>query len=98
MQIEPCRFWLADSNADTIEPTSIRLSRCPPLYGTGINNEACVLDVATELDIVQKSGSWYSYNGEKIGQGKDNVRLFFQNNPEQFEEVKNLVSEKLKNR
>ena len=68
------------------------------MYGTGINNEACVLDVATELDIVQKSGSWYSYNGEKIGQGKDNVRLFFQNNPEQFEEVKNLVSEKLKNR
>ena len=68
------------------------------MYGTGINNEACVLDVATELDIVQKSGSWYSYQGEKIGQGKDNVRLFFQNNPEQFEEVKTKVSEKLKSK
>ena len=68
------------------------------MYGTGINNEACVIDVATELDIIQKSGSWYSYNGEKIGQGKDNARLYFQNNLEQFEEVKRLVSDKLMNK
>ena len=68
------------------------------MYGTGINNEACVIDVATELDIIQKSGSWYSYNGEKIGQGKENVRLFLQSNPEIFEEVKRLVSEKLQNK
>jgi recombination protein RecA len=68
------------------------------MYGTGINNEACVIDVATELDIIQKSGSWYSYNGEKIGQGKENVRIFLQTNPDKFEEVKRLVSEKLQNR
>lgn len=68
------------------------------MYGTGINNEACVIDVATELDIIQKSGSWYSYNGEKIGQGKENVRLFLQNNSEIFEEVKNRVYDKLQNR
>jgi len=68
------------------------------MYGTGINNEACVIDVATELDIIQKSGSWYSYNGEKIGQGKENVRIFLQSNPEIFEEVKKLVSEKLQNK
>ena len=65
------------------------------MYGTGINNEACVIDVAVELDIIQKSGSWYSYQGEKIGQGKDNVRLYLQNNPEKFEEVKQLVTDKL---
>ena len=65
------------------------------MYGTGINNEACVIDVAVELDIIQKSGSWYSYQGEKIGQGKDNVRLFLQNNPEKFEEVKQLVTDRL---
>lgn len=65
------------------------------MYGTGINNEACVVDVAVELDIIQKSGSWYSYQGEKIGQGKDNVRLFLQNNPEIFDEVKQLVTDKL---
>lgn len=65
------------------------------MYGTGINNEACVIDVAVELDIIQKSGSWYSYNGEKIAQGKDNTRLYLQNNPEIFEEVKQLVTDKL---
>lgn len=65
------------------------------MYGTGINNEACVIDVAVELDIIQKSGSWYSYNGEKIAQGKDNTRLYLQNNPEVFEEVKQLVTDKL---
>lgn len=65
------------------------------MYGTGINNEACVIDVAVELEIIQKSGSWYSYNGEKIAQGKDNTRLYLQNNPEVFEEVKQLVTNKL---
>ena len=65
------------------------------MYGTGINNEACVVDIAVELDIIQKSGSWYSYNGDKIGQGKDNVRIFLQENVEIFEEVKRLVKEKL---
>ena len=65
------------------------------MYGTGINNEACVVDIAVELDIINKSGSWYSYNGEKIGQGKDNVRIYLQENPEVFEEVKTLVKEKL---
>lgn len=65
------------------------------MYGTGINNEACVIDVATELDVIQKSGSWYSYNGEKIGQGRDNVRLYLQNNPEIFDEINTIVREKL---
>ncbi len=66
------------------------------MYGTGINNEGCVIDMAIELEIVQKSGSWYSYNGDKIGQGKENVKLFLQNNPEIYEEVKNQINEKLR--
>ncbi|MBE5757343.1 MAG: recombinase RecA [Clostridiales bacterium] len=66
------------------------------MYGTGINNEGCVIDMAIELDVIQKSGSWYSYNGEKIGQGKDNVRIFLQENPETMEEVQNLIRERLK--
>ena len=65
------------------------------MYGTGINNEACVIDVATELDVIQKSGSWYSYKGEKIGQGRDNARLYLQNNPEVFDEVNQIVRDKL---
>lgn len=66
------------------------------MYGTGINNEGCVIDMAIELDVVQKSGSWYSYNGEKIGQGKENVKLFLQSNPDIFEEVKTKINEKLR--
>ncbi len=66
------------------------------MYGTGINNEGCVIDMAIELDVVQKSGSWYSYNGEKIGQGKDNVKLFLQSNQEIYEEVKKQINEKLR--
>lgn len=68
------------------------------MYGQGINNEACVIDVATELDVIQKSGSWYSYKGEKIGQGRDNAKIYLQNNPEIFDEVNNLVREKLQNK
>ncbi|MBE5738408.1 MAG: recombinase RecA [Clostridiales bacterium] len=66
------------------------------MYGTGINNEGCVIDMAIELEIVQKSGSWYSYNGDKIGQGKDNVRIFLQSNPDIYEEVKKQINEKLR--
>jgi len=65
------------------------------MYGTGINNEGCVIDMAIELDVVQKSGSWYSYNGEKIGQGKDNVKIFLQSNPEAYEAIKEQIKEKL---
>ncbi len=65
------------------------------LYGKGINKEGCVIDLAIEADIIQKSGSWYSYNGNKIGQGKDNVVLFLQQNPEIFDEVKNTLKAKM---
>lgn len=65
------------------------------LYGKGINKEGCVLDLAIEADIIQKSGSWYSYNGNKIGQGKDNVAIFLRENPEIFDEVKNTLKTKM---
>ena len=66
------------------------------MYGTGINNEACIIDLAIEFDIIQKSGSWYSYNGEKIGQGKDNVRIFLQSNPEISETIQEQIKERLR--
>lgn len=65
------------------------------LYGKGINREGCIIDMAIEADLVQKSGSWYSYNGEKIGQGKDNVRLFLQANPEIFTLIEDQLKAKL---
>ena len=57
------------------------------LYGEGISREGELLDLAVEQDIVKKSGSFYSYNGERIGQGRDNARVFFKNNPEIYDEV-----------
>ena len=65
------------------------------IYGKGISNECCILDLAAELDIIQKSGAWYSYKDEKIGQGKENVKLYLQNNPDVCAEVEALVREKL---
>lgn len=51
------------------------------LYGEGISREGELIDLGSELKIIEKSGSWYSYNGEKIGQGKDNVRQYLKANP-----------------
>ena len=51
------------------------------LYGKGISRSGEIIDYAITLDIIQKSGSWFSYNGERIGQGKDNVRKFIEGNP-----------------
>ncbi|PKR78688.1 recombinase RecA [Halalkalibacillus sediminis] len=57
------------------------------MYGLGISKEGEILDVGTELDIVQKSGSWFSYNGEKLGQGRENAKKFFMDNPDVYQEV-----------
>lgn len=65
------------------------------MYGSGISNMGCVLDLAVENDIIQKSGSWFSYNDEKIGQGRDKVITYLQENPEVFEEINARVREKL---
>jgi recombination protein RecA len=61
------------------------------LYGEGISLEGEIIDQGVILDIVEKSGSWYSYKGEKIGQGKDNARIFLKENPEISNEIEQLV-------
>jgi len=67
------------------------------IYGKGISNEGCVVDMAVEKDIIQKSGSWFSYNGEKIGQGRENVKAYLEKNPELLKEIENKIREGLKN-
>jgi recombination protein RecA len=52
------------------------------IYGEGISKEGCILDLAVSLDLVEKSGAWFSYKGQRIGQGKDNTRQFLKANPE----------------
>ena len=61
------------------------------LYGEGISLEGEIIDQGVLLDIVEKSGSWYSYKGEKIGQGKDNARIFLKDNPKISNEIEQLV-------
>ncbi|STZ76232.1 recombinase RecA [Bergeriella denitrificans] len=57
------------------------------LYGEGISWEGELIDIGVKYDIIEKSGAWYSYNGAKIGQGKDNVRLWLKENPEIADEI-----------
>jgi len=65
------------------------------VYGKGISKEGCLLDVASNMDIVQKSGAWYSYKGEKIGQGKENVKQYLIDNAEIYNELDKIVRENL---
>ncbi len=57
------------------------------LYGEGISLEGELIDLGVQHDIVEKSGAWYSYNGTRIGQGKDNVRGYLKENPEMADEI-----------
>lgn len=63
------------------------------MYGEGVSREAEVLDLAAEIGIVDKSGAWYAYKGEKIGQGKENAKSFLRDNPKIKEEIENKVRE-----
>ena len=61
------------------------------LYGEGISREGEIIDLGVKHDIVDKAGAWYSYNGDRIGQGKDNVRNFLKENPEMAQEIEARV-------
>ena len=63
------------------------------VYGKGISKEGNILDMAVNLDIIEKSGSWFSYNGERIGQGRENVKRYLAENPKMLEEVDKKVRE-----
>ncbi|MDW3219094.1 MAG: recombinase RecA [Acidimicrobiales bacterium] len=61
------------------------------MYGTGISREGSVLDLSVEEDIVKKSGAWYTYDGEQLGQGRENAKKFLQENPEIMVEISDRV-------
>ncbi len=63
------------------------------LYGEGTSREGEIIDMGVNAKILEKSGSWYAYNGEKIGQGKDNAREFLRENPDLSHEIENKVRE-----
>ena len=64
------------------------------VYGKGISKEGNILDIAVNLDIIEKSGSWFSYNGDRIGQGRENVKKYLMDNPETAKEVEEKIRSK----
>ncbi|MBR4830891.1 MAG: recombinase RecA [Bacilli bacterium] len=64
------------------------------MYGTGISKEGEIIDIATEDGILEKSGSWYAYKGEKLGQGRETVKAVLKENPKLCTELENLIREK----
>jgi recombination protein RecA len=64
------------------------------MYNEGISREGEIINLATQLGLIEKSGAWYSYNGEKIGQGKDNVRVYLK----EHTEIAKLLEEEIRNK
>ena len=65
------------------------------MYGRGISKSGEIVDLGVELNVVQKSGSWFSYNGNKLGQGRDAVKQLIEDNPELMEELERKIKEKI---
>ena len=63
------------------------------MYGEGISKEGEIIDIATEIGILDRSGAWYSYEGNKIGQGKENTKLYLKNNPDLSKELEQKIRE-----
>jgi len=61
------------------------------IYGKGISKEGCILDVGVSLDIIKKSGAWFSYNDQRIGQGRENVKKYLAENPDLAKEIENKI-------
>jgi len=72
-----------------------RLAEFEIMYGAGISREGEIIELGVQQNLVEKSGSWYSYNGERIGQGKENVRNFLKEHPETAREIENAIREQL---
>ena len=64
------------------------------MFGSGISKEGILIDMAVNCDIINKSGAWFSYKDQKLGQGKENVRTFLIQNPEVAMEIEQLILQK----
>ncbi|MBW2334957.1 MAG: DNA recombination/repair protein RecA, partial [Deltaproteobacteria bacterium] len=72
-----------------------RMAEFDIIFGSGISKEGDILDLGVELDIVEKSGAWFSFNEERIGQGRENVRRFLAEHPDVVKNISDRVKEKL---
>lgn len=74
-----------------------RVAEFDIVYGEGISREGCLLDLALQFDLIQKTGSWFSYHDEKIGQGKENAKDYLKKNPEVYAELEKAIRDKMQN-
>jgi len=65
------------------------------VYGQGISREGSLIDMGVEHGLIRKSGAWYTYDGDQLGQGKENARIFLRDNPDLADEIEKLLKEKL---
>jgi recombination protein RecA len=72
-----------------------RIAEFDIIFGHGISTLGCILDMAEETSVVVRKGAWYSYNGENVGQGRDNTIKYMEENPAFAKEVEQLVRQKL---
>ena len=72
-----------------------RMAEFEILYGEGISREGEIIDYGVDQELIEKSGSWYSYKEDRIGQGKENVRAFLRSNPEIAKEIEDQIRAKL---
>ena len=61
------------------------------MYGKGVSKSGEIIDIGSNIDIIEKSGAWYAYKGEKIGQGRENAKLYLENNPEVMDEIEQKI-------
>ena len=67
------------------------------MYGEGISKEGDILDASVDAKLIEKSGSWYSYKGQRIGQGRENIKIYLKENPDIVEELHRQLLELMKN-
>jgi recombination protein RecA len=72
-----------------------KVAECDIIFGTGISREGGLIDLGVEQAIVRKSGAWYTYEGDQLGQGKENARNFLRDNPDLANEIEKKIKEKL---
>ncbi|MBA3278535.1 MAG: DNA recombination/repair protein RecA, partial [Geodermatophilaceae bacterium] len=65
------------------------------IYGQGISREGSLIDVGVEQGFIRKAGAWYTYDGDQLGQGKENARAFMRDNPDLADEIEKKIKEKL---
>ena len=82
------------ASMDIIEK-SVRNCEFDIMYGTGISREGTILDLGASMDIIEKSGTWYSYKGERLGQGKENVKVFLKEHGDIADEIEQIIRDTL---